>query len=141
MATHKMIFLIFMCISILTATSNKLIASEVPIILKEAPKPDLEVFTIAARILNEYKEYARKAWGVNVIITLDELNGVLYTNWHRVHKGEAEWQIQIMIWGHLYRIDVWERSSLGFFRNPRKGYMCRLEEMRLQDRFDKLSAK
>lgn len=102
------------------------------IALKEALKADTKVFEAAEKAIDKYKEYAKKAWGVNVVTKFDKDKGLLYTDWHRVHKGEVEWKIEIMVWGHIYRVDVWERPSIGLFRYPRKGYMCRLEEMRLQ---------
>jgi hypothetical protein len=105
--------------------------------LKEAPKPAPKVFELSRSALLGYKEYAKNAWGSNVEITFDANKGLMATNWHKVHKGEAEWMIEVIVWGGKYRVDVWERPSIGLFRYPRKGYMCRLEEMRLQQEIDK----
>jgi len=108
------------------------------ILLGEVFPPNEKVLKIAEKVLNEYKNYAKEAWGADVSVYLDKNDGKIYTNWHKVHKGEIEWKIEIAVSRDLYRIDVWERPTFSILKVQRKGRMARLEEWSLQYLFEQL---
>ena len=123
MKTQKTILLLIVFVIVGCAHEIK------PVLLKEAPKPDYQVLSVATKAINEY--YDSLQWKDQCVINIDNNDGIIETNWHPVHKGEIKRKIQIYVWGKMYRVDVWHRgpftSSYGL-----KDYMARLVEMDLQ---------
>ena len=99
------------------------------VILKEAPEPNNRVLLAAKNAINEY--HGSLQWKDQCSIEINDITGIIETNWHPVHKGEVKRKIQIYVWGKMYRIDVWHKGSL-FPSTGKKDYMARLVEMNLQ---------
>ena len=121
----------FVSAGIATASSTEVIH------LIEAPPPDEKVFASAQIIIDEYRNEIQKLGTKSIKLDIDAAHGTIETSWHRVHKGELERKIQIYVWGGIYRIDVWHRSTLGLGKKTKKDYMCRLIEMQLQEKIEK----
>lgn len=58
------------------------------VILKEAPAPDNRVLLAAKNAINEYHDSLQ--WKDQCSIKINDVKGVIETNWHPVHKGEVK---------------------------------------------------
>jgi hypothetical protein len=55
-------------------------------------------------------------------------------DWFHVHKGEVALKAQIVVWGQLYRIDVWQRVWLG--GRIEKTWSSRVTEKGIQEQIE-----
>jgi len=128
----KLLFSIF-CFFITNSIAS---ATDVEIVyLKEASPPDKEVFAAVKQTIEEYKN--KLQWKEKCSLNINFEHGIIETNWHPVHKGEVSRKIQLFVWGKLYRVDVWHSAPLRILK-PKKDYMARLTEMRLQARIEEI---
>jgi hypothetical protein len=65
----------------------------------------------------------------------DPGKGLIETGWFRTHKGEVELKCQIVTWGQLYRVDVWQK----FFWTGAlyKTWWSRVTEKEIQEEIEK----
>ena len=98
--------------------------------------PDADVFVGAREGLEAYRTQNRTIAGNDWTVREDPQNGLIETGWFHVHKGEVKLKVQIVVWGPLYRIDVWSRALLG--GRVRKTWWSRVAERAIQEEIERL---
>jgi len=97
--------------------------------------PDADVFVAVREGLEAYRAQNRAIGAKDWTVREDSQTGLIETGWFHVHKGEVELKAQIVVWGPLYRIDVWSRALLG--GRVRKTWWSRVTERAIQEEIEK----
>jgi hypothetical protein len=97
--------------------------------------PDAEVFGRVREGLEAYRAQNRAIAPSDWTVREDPQNGLIETGWFHVHKGEVALKAQIVVWGSLYRVDVWSRALLG--GRVRKTWWSRVTEKAIQEEIER----
>jgi hypothetical protein len=97
--------------------------------------PEPEVFARVREGLEAYRAKNRDIAPNDWTVREDPHTGLIETGWFHVHKGEVELKAQIVVWGPLYRVDVWARAWIG--GRVRKTWSSRVTEKAIQEEIEK----
>ena len=97
--------------------------------------PDREVFARVRGGLEAFRAQNREIGPNDWSVHEDLAVGLIETGWFHLHKGEVELKAQVVVWGPLYRVDVWSRALLG--GRVRKTWWSRVTERQIQEEIDR----
>ncbi|ATQ74097.1 hypothetical protein CR152_05880 [Massilia violaceinigra] len=99
-------------------------------------RPDAQLFRDVREGLQTYRMRDVPLGPGDLRLVEDPQTGLIQTAWFLVHKGESSQKVQIAVWGSLYRIDVWTRSTLT--GKIEKTFFSRVAEREIQQAIEKV---